>query len=120
MADSTPSDTIRTEKTDRLMLRDEFDPGRALQIGLVQEVVPAGRQIERALEIARRIARNALIGLRAMKEAALKYIQAGEATAVAAIPSIHAAVMETGDAKEGIRSFIERRESASIYELRSV
>jgi enoyl-CoA hydratase len=46
-----------------------------------------------------------------MKEAALKYIQPGEAMAIAAIPSIHAAVMGTEDAKEGIRSFVERREA---------
>jgi enoyl-CoA hydratase len=46
-----------------------------------------------------------------MKEAALKYIQAGEAMAVAVIPSIRAAVMDTEDAKEGIRSFVERREA---------
>jgi len=94
-----------------LMLCDEFDAQRALQIGLVQEVVPAGQQIERALEIARRIAGNAPLGLRAMKQAALRYIQPGEAMAVAAIPEIHAAVMSTEDAKEGIRSFVERREA---------
>lgn len=94
-----------------LMLCDEFDAQRALQIGLVQEVVPAGQQVERAVEIARRISRNAPLGLRAMKEAALKYIQAVEAMAIAAIPAIHAAVMDTEDAKEGIRSFVERREA---------
>ena len=94
-----------------LMLCDEFDAERALQIGLVQEVVPAGQQVARAIEIAQRIAGNAPIGLRAMKEAALKYIQAGEAMAIAAIPAIHAQVMDTEDAKEGIRSFVERREA---------
>src|SRR6185437_5944777 len=94
-----------------LMLCDEFDASRALQIGLVQEVVPAGQQIVRAIEIAQRIARNAPLGLRAMKEAALKYIEAGESMAVAAIPAIHAKVMGTEDAKEGIRSFVERREA---------
>jgi enoyl-CoA hydratase/carnithine racemase len=94
-----------------LMLCDEFDAQRALQIGLVQEVVPAGQQIARATEIAHRIAGNAPIGIRAMKEAALKFIQAGEAMAIAGIPAIHAAVMGTEDAKEGIRSFVERREA---------
>jgi len=94
-----------------LMLCDEFDAQRALQIGLVQEVVPAGQQIARAVEIAQRIARNAPIGIRAMKEAALRYLQAGEAMAIAAIPTIHAQVMGTEDAKEGIRSFVERREA---------
>jgi enoyl-CoA hydratase len=94
-----------------LFLCDEFTASRAREIGLVQEVVPAGQQVERAVEIARRIACNAPLGLRAMKEAALKYIQAGEAMAVAVIPSIRAAVMDTEDAKEGIRSFVERREA---------
>jgi enoyl-CoA hydratase/carnithine racemase len=94
-----------------LMLCDEFDAQRALQIGLVQEVVPAGQQVARALEVAQRIARNAPIGLRAMKEAALRYIAAGEAMAIAAIPTIHAQVMDTEDAREGIRSFVERREA---------
>jgi enoyl-CoA hydratase/carnithine racemase len=94
-----------------LMLCDEFDAQRALQIGLVQEVVPAGQQVARAGEIAQRIAGNAPIGLRAMKEAALKFIQPGEAMAIAGIPAIHAAVMGTEDAKEGIRSFVERREA---------
>ena len=92
-----------------LMLCDEFDAARALQIGLVQEVVPAGQQVARAVEIAHLIARNAPLGIRAMKEAALKYIEAGEAMAVACIPDIHAKVMGTEDAKEGIRSFVERR-----------
>ena len=94
-----------------LMLCDEFDAERALQIGLVQEVVPAGQQVARASEIAQRIAGNAPIGIRAMKEAALKFIQAGEAMAIAGIPAIHAAVMGTEDAKEGIQSFVERREA---------
>lgn len=94
-----------------LMLCDEFDAQRALQIGLVQEVVPAGQQIERAMALAQRIARNAPLGLRAMKEAALRYIEAGETMAVAAIPTIHARVMGTEDAREGIRSFVERREA---------
>ncbi|MFO1158567.1 MAG: crotonase/enoyl-CoA hydratase family protein [Reyranellaceae bacterium] len=92
-----------------LMLCDEFSAARALEIGLVQEVVPAGQQVERALAIAEQIARNAPIGLRAMKEAALRYIGAGEAMAIAAIPTIHERVMGTEDAKEGIRSFVERR-----------
>ena len=48
------------------------------------------------------------------KEAALRYIEAGEAMAVAAIPTIHARVMGTEDAREGIRSFVERREARFV------
>jgi enoyl-CoA hydratase/carnithine racemase len=94
-----------------LMLCDEFDAQRALQIGLVQEVVPHGKQIDRALEVAHAIAKNAPLGLRAMKEAALRFIATDEAAAIAAIPAIRARVMDSEDAKEGIRSFVERREA---------
>jgi enoyl-CoA hydratase/carnithine racemase len=94
-----------------LMLCDEFDARRALEIGLVQEVVPFGQHVDRAVELAQRIAKNAPLGIRAMKQAALRYLEAGEAAAVAAIPTIRDQVMGTEDAKEGILSFIERREA---------
>ena len=63
------------------------------------------------MEIAQAIAKNAPLGLRAMKQAALRYIAADEAAAIAAIPAISAQVMGTEDAQEGIRSFVERREA---------
>jgi enoyl-CoA hydratase/carnithine racemase len=94
-----------------LMLCDEFDAQRALQIGLVQEVVPFGKHVERGMELAQRIALNAPLGLRAMKEAALRYIADGEAAAIAAIPTVRDRVMQSQDAAEGIRSFVERREA---------
>jgi len=94
-----------------LLLCDEFDAQRALAIGLVQEVVPFGKQIDRAMEIAHAIARNAPLGIRATKEASLRYIAAAEQAAIAAIPTIHERVMGTEDAAEGIRSFLERREA---------
>jgi enoyl-CoA hydratase/carnithine racemase len=42
-----------------LMLCDEFGAEEAYRIGLAQEVTPVGRQVERAIEIARLIAANA-------------------------------------------------------------
>ena len=97
-----------------LMLCDEFDAERALSIGLVQEVVPFGKHIDRAMEVAHQIARNAPLGIRATKEAALRYVAAAEAAAIAAIPGIHARVMGSEDAAEGIRSFVERREARFV------
>jgi enoyl-CoA hydratase/carnithine racemase len=41
--------------------------------------------------------------------AARRFIEAGEAAAAAAIADIRATVLDTEDAKEGIRSFVERR-----------
>ena len=44
-------------------------------------------------------------------KAALTYLEQGERAAVEAIPSIEKAVFATEDFKEGIQSFIERREA---------
>jgi enoyl-CoA hydratase len=41
------------------MLCDEFNAAEAYRIGLVQEVVPPGQQVERTMELARIISRNA-------------------------------------------------------------
>ena len=62
-----------------LLLCDEFTAPRAREIGLVQEVVPAGQQVERAMALAAIIAQNAPLGIQVTKEAALQYIEHGEA-----------------------------------------
>lgn len=94
-----------------LMLCDEFDAHEAKRIGLVQEVVPHGDQTERAMELAQTIAKNAPLGVQVMKKAARKYIEHGEQAAIDIIPHIRAQVMQSDDMKEGIQSFIERRDA---------
>lgn len=92
-----------------LFLCDEFSAPRAREIGLVQEVVPAGQQIERAMALAAMIAQNAPLGIQVTKEAAAKYIEGGEAAAIAYVPKIRDRVLNSADAREGIQSFVERR-----------
>lgn len=92
-----------------LFLCDEFSAAEAYRIGLVQEVVPAGQQIARAMELAQIIARNAPLGIQVTKEAGRKFIEEGEQAAVGFLPRIRERVMESEDAREGIRSFVERR-----------
>jgi enoyl-CoA hydratase len=94
-----------------LFLCDEFKADRALKIGLVQEVVPAGTQIERAMEIAQLIAKNAPLGIQVTKEAGLKFLESGERAAIDVIPQIRERVMSSEDMKEGIQSFVERRQA---------
>jgi enoyl-CoA hydratase/carnithine racemase len=97
-----------------LMLCDEFSAAEAYRIGLVQEVVPAGRQIERAIEIARAIAANAPLGVQVTKEAGRKFVEAGEQAAVSAVATIRERVMQSADAAEGIKSFVERRPAVFV------
>ena len=94
-----------------LLLCDEFGADDAYRVGLIQEVVPAGTQIARAMEIAEIIKKNAPLGIQATKIAGRKFIEAGEAAAVGAIAKIREQVVGTEDAKEGIQSFVERREA---------
>jgi enoyl-CoA hydratase len=99
-----------------LFLCDEFNAERAHKIGFVQEVVPPGKQIERAMEIAQVIATNAPLGVQVTKEAALKYIEAGERAAIDYIPKVKDRVFSSQDMLEGIQSFVERR--AAVFKGR--
>lgn len=92
-----------------LLLCDEFPAAEAHRIGLVQEVVAPGQQIDRAMAVATVIAANAPLGIQVTKEAARVYVDAGEQAAIDFIPQIRARVLNTEDAAEGIRSFVERR-----------
>lgn len=99
-----------------LLLCDEFNATEAYRIGLVQEVVEPGQQTDRAMEIARIIASNAPLGIRVTKTAGRKFIEAGEQAAIGVIPEIKARVLDSADAAEGIRSFVERR--AAVFQGR--
>ena len=61
-----------------LLLCDEFDAQEAYRVGLVQEVVTTGTQVERAMEIARTIAQNAPLGIQAKGSRAIIH-RGGEA-----------------------------------------
>jgi enoyl-CoA hydratase len=95
-----------------LLLCDEFSADEAYRVGFVQEVVAPGQQVDRAMELAAIIAKNAPLGIQVTKEAGLKFIEAGERAAIDIIPAIRERVMNSEDAKEGIQSFVERRAAA--------
>ena len=99
-----------------LYLCDEFSAAEAHRIGLVQEVVPVGQQVVRAMQLAEIIASNAPLGIQVTKEAGLKFFEAGERAAIDVIPQIRDRVLDSDDAKEGIRSFVERR--AAVFKGR--
>lgn len=94
-----------------LMLCDEFGAEEAKRIGLVQEVVPHGSQVARAIEVAKIIAKNAPLGIQVTKKAGRQFIEHGEKAAISIIPKVREAVMRSEDMAEGIRSFMERREA---------
>ncbi len=93
-----------------LLTGDEFDASEALRIGLVQEIVEHGKQLDKAIEIAERIAKQAPFGVQATIASARKMQSEGfDAAAKDLMPQI-LKLFKTEDAREGVQSFIERRD----------
>ena len=93
-----------------LLTGDEFDANEALRIGLVQEITAHGKHIEKAIEIAERIADQAPLGVRATVESARKAQTEGFSQAVEHLTPQILALFNSEDADEGVKSFLERRE----------
>jgi enoyl-CoA hydratase/carnithine racemase len=92
-----------------LLRADEFDAAEAHRIGLVQEVVAPGEQVERAIALAEEIAANAPLAIQASKASSMTYVEQGEAACVAGFTEIIQRLSATDDAAEGVMAFIERR-----------
>jgi enoyl-CoA hydratase len=93
-----------------LLVVDEFDAAEALRCGLVQEIVPAGQELERALELAGKIAQLAPLAVQATKASSRLYSLRGQEAAVAEFRATQKQLANSEDAAEGVASFVERRE----------
>jgi enoyl-CoA hydratase len=93
-----------------LLTGDEFDAAEAMRIGLVQEVAPQGEHLAKAIEIAETIARQAPLGVRATIASARKAQADGFTAAAEALTPQIMELFATDDAREGVASFLERRE----------
>lgn len=92
-----------------LLTSDEFDAQEAYRIGFVQEVVPVGKQLERAIEIAERIAAQAPLAVQATKASSRRFVEEGFDAAVRELAPTQERLMASEDANEGVQSFVERR-----------
>ena len=99
-----------------LLITDEFDAQEAHRCGLVQEIVPAGRQLERAIELASKIAEQAPLAIQATKESSRLYVTGGQDACIDALAPTQARLAHTADAKEGVASFVEKR--AAVFQGR--
>jgi enoyl-CoA hydratase len=92
-----------------LLTGDEFNAAEALRLGFVQEVVPAGEQKERALALARSVAEQAPLAVRASLASSRTSVDLGPHAAIRELNALQTKLMATEDAAEGVRSFVERR-----------
>jgi len=92
-----------------LLTGDEFDSQEALRLNFVQKVVPAGQEMDEAIRIAEQIAAQAPLAVAATRLNVLKAVEQGPLAAMADFVATQTRLANTGDAKEGVQSFIEKR-----------
>ncbi len=85
------------------------DANRALELMLVNYVMPPDEVMPKAEEIARKIIANAPLSIAAIKEAAIKGAEMGLEERVAFAQKKRDEVLATEDAQEGVRAFAEKR-----------
>ena len=94
-----------------LLTGDEWTAEQAYQWGLIQELVEPGEQLNKAMEIAEKIARAAPLGVQgSLKSSKIAVSEGQEAAKERLFPELRP-VMASEDVKEGIQSFLERREA---------
>jgi enoyl-CoA hydratase len=94
-----------------LLTAEEFGADTALRIGLAQEIVSPGEHVDRARELADLIASRSPVGVQATLATARAARQAAESAAAAHIESSLPSVLGSEDAREGLASFLERRQA---------
>jgi enoyl-CoA hydratase/carnithine racemase len=94
-----------------LLTGDEFGSAEALRLNFVQQVVPAGTELDVTLKLAHTIAAQAPLAVVATRLNALKAVEQGPLVAMQEFITTQQRLSNSEDAAEGVRSFVERREA---------
>lgn len=92
-----------------LLTGDEFGAQEALRLGLVQEVCSPGEELEAALEIAKRIARQAPLAVAQTLVSARASLGDGAQQAMDKLIPDLLPMLDSDDFAEGVASFLQRR-----------
>ena len=92
-----------------LLTGDEFNSAEALRLNFVQRVVPVGEQLNEAIKIAKAIAAQAPLAVVATRQNVLKAVEQGPLVAMHDFIAVQKTLSNSEDAKEGVQSFIEKR-----------
>lgn len=93
-----------------LLTGDIFTAQQASQHGLINRVTEPGKALEEAMEMAKKIAKNAPMALSACKSIVQKTKNLEISLAFDVQRSISVPLFQSDDAKEGARAFAEKRE----------
>jgi enoyl-CoA hydratase len=93
-----------------LLTAERFPAERALELGLINEIVPETDLLERAFDWARRITVNAPLAVQATKESVLRGLAGTLDDAYAIEEELSQTIFQTEDAKEGPKAFADKRD----------
>jgi enoyl-CoA hydratase/carnithine racemase len=100
----------RKRALELLLTGDWFPPPRALELGLVNQVVPHGDLMPAALDLAGRIIRHSRPAVASILTAVARGINLGIAEGLAVEAEQFARMAPTTDLREGLDAWIERRQ----------
>jgi enoyl-CoA hydratase len=92
-----------------LFLGEPFDVATAFRMGLLSEVVPKGTALDRAREIAQRLAAKSSIVMKIGRDAFMRAMDADYRRAIESAAESFALVATTEDCQEGLNAFVEKR-----------
>jgi enoyl-CoA hydratase len=92
-----------------LLTAEAFPAARALELGLLNEIVEVDRLMDRAFDWASRILANGPLAVRATKESVLRGMAVTMKEAYKIEQELSQMVFSTEDAKEGPKAFAEKR-----------
>ena len=81
----------------------------ALKIGLISEIVPSEKLLDRARELAAQLAENSPLSLFNTKRLLIEHARAELDSQIEAAIRENAGIRESADFREGIESFLEKR-----------
>ena len=100
----------RKQAMEMLMTGEQISAQRAMEIGLVNHVVPAGHERDAAIALAQKIARKSAYAIKVGKQAFYRQAEMSLADAYRFAAEVMTENMMARDAEEGIGAFIEKRE----------
>jgi len=92
-----------------ILTGDFIDAQEAYRIGLVNKVFPHQKLMEKAMELAQKIASRPPLAVRYAKEAVNRSQEGDSASGYALESYLHALSCTTEDKKEGVAAFLEKR-----------
>ena len=92
-----------------LLIRPRFDAREALALGVVGEVVPEGKALERALEIAARLAELPALAVSVTKQAVDRIPESSREAAILIERLAYGMLAQTDEAHEAAEAFVAKR-----------